>query len=104
MVHNILFLIVAPIAVAGDSGPRICDSVVLRRPEGAIPALIAVAGHDRPLPLLAFMVAAVFPAAVVELRASATNPRAYLLRGGKRFSADLGGLEDAGGDVAVSFQ
>ena len=74
---------------------------MLRRPEGVVPTLVAVAGQDRPLPLLAFIVAATFPDDVVELRASATNSRAHLLRGGKRFSADLGGLEDAGGDVAA---
>jgi hypothetical protein len=66
-------LIVAPKALAGDSGPRICDSVVLRRPEGVVPTLTAVAGHDRPLPLLAFIVAAAFPDDVVELRSSSLS-------------------------------
>ncbi len=98
-------LVVTPSRLAGDSdsdsGPRICDSVVLRRPEGVVPTLTAVAGHDRPLPLLAFIVAAAFPDDVVELRSSANNARAYLLRGEKRFSADLKGLADAGGDVAA---
>ncbi len=100
-------LVVAPSRLAGDSdsdsdsGPRICDSVVLRRPEGVVPTLTAVAGHDGPLPLLAFIVAAAFPDDVVELRSSANNARAYLLRGEKRFSADLKRLADAGGDVAA---
>jgi hypothetical protein len=47
----------------------------------------------------ALIVAPAFPDDVVELRASANNARAYVLRGEKRFPADLCGLADAGGDV-----
>jgi hypothetical protein len=94
-------LIIAPRRLAGDFGARICDSVLMRRPQGVRPTLMAVAGHGRPLPLLAFVAAATFPDDVVLLRAGADDRRAFVQRGTKRFPADLGGLAKAGGAAAA---
>lgn len=94
-------LIIAPKHLAGDCGARICDSVLMRRPEGVRPTLMAVAGYGRPLPLLAFIVAATFPDDVVLLRAGADDRPAFVQRGKERFPADLGGLAKAGGSAAA---
>ena len=92
-------LIIAPKRLAGDCGVRICDGVLMRRPQGVRPTLVAVAGHGRPLPLLAFVAAATFPDDVVLLRSGADHRPAFVQRGKERFSADLGGLAKAGGGV-----
>ena len=92
-------LIIAPKRLAGDCGVRICDGVLMRRPQGVRPTLVAVAGHGRPLPLLAFVAAATFPDDVVLLRSGADDRPAFVQRGKERFSADLGGLAKAGGGV-----
>jgi hypothetical protein len=94
-------LIVAPRRLAGDFGVRICDSVMMRRPQGVRPTLVAVAGHGRPLPLLAFIAAATFPDDVVLLRSGADDGPAFVQRGQHRFSADLDGLAKAGGGAAA---
>jgi hypothetical protein len=92
-------LIIVPKRLAGDFGVRICASVLMRRPLGVRPTLVAVAGCGHPLPLLAFIVAATFPDDVVLLRAGADDRPAFVQRGKERFSADLGGLARAGGSV-----
>jgi len=94
-------LIIAPKHLAGDCGARICDSVLMRRPQGVRPTLMAVAGYGRPLPLLAFIVAATFPDDVVLLRAGADDRPAFVQRGQERFPTDLAGLARAGGDAAA---
>jgi hypothetical protein len=94
-------LIVAPRRLAGDFGVRVCDGVLMRRPQGVRPTLMAVAGCGRPLPLLAFIAAATFPHDVVLLRAGTDDRPAFVQRGKKRFSADLGGLARAGGGGAA---
>jgi hypothetical protein len=94
-------LIIAPKRLAGDCGARVCDSVLMRRPQEVRATLLAVAGHGRPLPLLAFIVAATFPDDVVLLRAGADDGPAFVQRGKKRFLADLGGLAKAGGSAAA---
>jgi hypothetical protein len=94
-------LVIAPKRLAGDCGVRICDSVLMRRPEGVRPTLVAVGGCGRPLPLLAFIVAAAFPDDVVLLRAGADDRAAFVQRGTERFSADLSGLARAGGSAAA---
>jgi hypothetical protein len=94
-------LIIAPKRLAGDCGVRICDSVLMRRPLGVRATLLAVAGYDRPLPQLAFIVAASFPDDVVLLRAGADDGPAFVQRGKEKFSADLGGLAKAGGSAAA---
>ena len=91
--------IIAPKRLAGDCGVRICDSVLMRRPLGVRATLVAVAGYGRPLPLLAFIVAATFPDDVVLLRSGADDRPAFVQRGQERFPADLGGLAKAGGSV-----
>ena len=94
-------LIIVPKRLAGDCGVRICDGVLMRRPLGVRPTLVAVAGHGRPLPLLAFIAAATFPDDVVLLRAGADDGPAFVRRGMERFSADLGGLAKAGGSAVA---
>ena len=94
-------LIIAPKHLAGDCGARICDSVLMRRPQGVRPTLMAVAGYGRPLPLLAFIVAATFPDDIVLLRAGADDRPAFVQRGKERFPADLTGLAKAGGAAAA---
>ena len=94
-------LIIAPKRLAGDCGARICASVLMRRPEGVRPTLVAVAGYGRPLPLLAFIVAATFPDDVVLLRAGADDRPAFVQRGKERLPADLSGLARAGGSAAA---
>jgi hypothetical protein len=94
-------LIIVPKRLAGDCGARVCGSVLMRRPRGVRPTLMAVAGRGRPLPLLAFIVAAAFPDDVVLLRAGADDRPGFVQRGKHRFSADLGGLAKAGGSVAA---
>jgi hypothetical protein len=94
-------LIVAPKRLAGDFGARVFDSVLMRRPLGVRPTLMAVAGHGRPLPLLAFIAAATFPDDVVLLRSGADDRPAFVQRGQHRFPADLGGLAKAGGAAAA---
>ena len=91
--------IIAPKRLAGDCGVRICDSVLMRRPQEVRATLLAVAGHGRPLPLLAFIVAATFPDDVVLLRAGADDRPAFIQRGDETFSADLSGLARAGGSA-----
>jgi hypothetical protein len=92
-------LIVAPKRLAGDCGARVCDSVLMRRPRGVRPTLTAVGGYDRPLPQLAFIVAAAFPDDVVLLRSGADDRLAFVQRGDETFPADLGGLARAGGSA-----
>jgi hypothetical protein len=94
-------LIIVPRRLAGDCGVRICDGVLMRRPQGVRPTLVAVAGYRRPLPLLAFVVAATFPHDVVLLRSGADDRAAFVQRGQHRFSADLDGLAKAGGGTAA---
>ncbi len=94
-------LIIAPKRLAGDCGVRICDSVLMPRPQGVRPTLMAVAGYGRPLPLLAFIAAAIFPDDVVLLRAGADDRPAFVQRGQEKFPADLGGLAKAGGAAAA---
>jgi hypothetical protein len=94
-------LIIAPRRLAGDCGVRICDGVLMRGPLGVRATLMAVAGYGRPLPLLAFAVAATFPDDVVLLRAGADDRPAFVQRGAERFPADLGGLAKAGGGTAA---
>jgi hypothetical protein len=92
-------LIIVPKRLAGDFGVRICASVLMRRPLGVRPTLMAVGGYGHPLPLLAFVVAATFPDDVVLLRAGADDGPAFIQRGRHRFPADLDGLAKAGGSV-----
>jgi hypothetical protein len=92
-------LIIAPKRLAGDCGARVCDSVLMRRPLGVRPTLMAVGGYGHPLPLLAFIVAAAFPNDVVLLRSGADDRVAFVQRGDERFSVNLDGLAKAGGSV-----
>jgi hypothetical protein len=92
-------LIIAPKQLAGDCGARVCGSVLMRRPQGVRPTLMAVGGYGHPLPLLAFIVAAAFPDDVVLLRSGADDRPAFVQRGDETFPADLDGLAKAGGSV-----
>jgi hypothetical protein len=94
-------LIVAPRRLAGYCGIPVCDSMIIHRPPGVRPTLIAVGGYDRPLALLAFILAAVFPNEVIELRCGSEGRRASVQIADRRYPADLDGLERAGGDQAA---